>query len=130
MDDEKLTKQQLLKSEIIDNGYDQTEFIEFCMQKKKDGDDLNNWTYEELKKIIKEFITKINHENLNEKKNKEIIKKEQENNIENNTENDNNINEISNENEELIIKIVCKELKKNILNDKKMFYHHLKRIKK
>ena len=35
MDDEKLTKQQLLKSEIIDNGYDQTEFIEFCMQKKK-----------------------------------------------------------------------------------------------
>ena len=122
MDDEKLTKQQLLKSEIIDNGYDQTEFIEFCMQKKKDGEDLNNWTYEELKKIIKEFITKINHENLNEKKNKEIIKKEQENNTENNNiENNNNINEISNENEELIIKIVCKELKKNILNDKKIY---------
>ena len=39
----------------------------------------------------------------------------------NNTENDNNINEISNENEELIIKIVCKELKKNILNDKKIY---------
>ena len=32
MDDEKVQKQNLLKSEIIDNGYDQSEFIEFCMQ--------------------------------------------------------------------------------------------------
>ena len=40
MDDEKVSKQKLLKSEIIDNSYDQSEFIEFCMQKKKDGDDL------------------------------------------------------------------------------------------
>ena len=58
MDDEKLTKQKLLKSEIIENGYDQYEFIEFCMQRKKDGDDLNNWTYEELKKNNKRIYHK------------------------------------------------------------------------
>ena len=57
MDDEKILKQKLLKTEIIDHSYDQSEFIEFCLQKKKDGDDINNWTYEELKNIIKEFIT-------------------------------------------------------------------------
>ena len=118
MDDEKLSKQKLLKSEILDNGYDQSEFIEFCMQRKKDGDDLNNWTIEELKNVIKDFITKINHDNLKEKKNKEIIQKESLEEKE--KENNDNNNEIENENQELVIKIVCKELKKNILNDKKI----------
>ena len=121
MDDEKIAKQKLLKSEIIDNSYEQSEFIEFCMQRKKDGDDLNNWTYEELKLIIKEFITKINHENLQEKNKqshkdssepKEIKEKEKE---------EDNIDEIDDDNKEKIIKIKCRELKKNILNDKKIF---------
>jgi len=118
MDDEKIIKQKLLKSEIIDHSYDQSEFIEYCMQKKKDGDDLNNWTYEELKNIIKEFITKTNHENFQEKKAKEEqkeISKEKENDKE-----EQNF-EINEENEEKIIKIRCRELKKNILNDKKIY---------
>ena len=116
MDDEKIIKQKLLKSEIIDHSYDQSEFIEYCMQKKKDGDDLNNWTYEELKNIIKEFITKINNEDIKEKKEK----KEQKELIEENNKEEKNI-EISDENEEKIIKIKCRELKKNILNDKKIY---------
>ena len=107
MDDEKIIKQKLLKSEIIDHSYDQSEFIEYCMQKKKDGDDLNNWTYEELKNIIKEFITKINNEDIKEKKEK----KEQKELIEENNKEEKNI-EISDENEEKIIKIKCRELKK------------------
>ena len=118
MDDEKIIKQKLLKSEIIDHSYDQSEFIEYCMQKKKDGDDLNNWTYEELKNIIKEFITKTNHENFQEKKAKEEqkeISKEKE--IDKEEQNF----EINEENEEKIIKIRCRELKKNILNDKKIY---------
>ena len=122
MDDEKLTKQKLLKSEIIENGYDQYEFIEFCMQRKKDGDDLNNWTYEELKKIIKEFITKTNHENIQDKNNKETPKKSVELKDENekeNKQNDETINkEIIDDNVEKIVKIKCKELIKNNLNDK------------
>ena len=129
MDEEKINKQNLLKSEIIDNSYDQKEFIEFCMQQKKEGDDLDNWTYDELKNIIKEFTKKINHEIIQENKekdnnkekdaiNKESLKEEkQEDNTENNLENNNNEIEINN-NEEEIIKIYCKELKKNILNDK------------
>ena len=116
MDDEKIIKQKLLKSEIIDHSYDQSEFIEYCMQKKKDGDDLNNWTYEELKNIIKEFITKINNEDIKEKKEK----KEQKELIEENNKEEKNI-EINDENEEKIIKIKCRELKKNILNDKKIY---------
>ena len=131
MDDEKVSKQKLLKSEIIDNSYDQSEFIEFCMQKKKDGDDLDNWSYEELKMIIKEFTSKINHEYLKENKNNEILDKKEEENyndeiiLNNNEEEEENKNEIiknesDNENEEYMIKIYCKELKKNILNDKKI----------
>ena len=133
MDDEKVSKQKLLKSEIIDNSYDQSEFIEFCMQKKKDGDDLDNWSYEELKIIIKEFTSKINHEYLKENKNNEMSNKTEENNNEiilnktqeendNDNNNDNEIikNENDKENEEYMIKIYCKELKKNILNDKKI----------
>ena len=123
MDDEKVQKQNLLKSEIIDNGYDQSEFIEFCMQKKKEGDDLNNWTYEELKNIIKEFITKTNHDYFQEKKVKEIPKESVEEKEKNDIKNDKEelSDEIINKNEEKIIKIKCKELKKNILNDQKIF---------
>ena len=136
MDDEKVSKQKLLKSEIIDNSYDQSEFIEFCMQKKKDGDDLDNWSYEELKIIIKEFTSKINHEYLKENKNNEMSNKTEENNNEiilnktqeeNDNDNDNEIikNENDKENEEYMIKIYCKELKKNILNDNKIYYKNI-----
>ena len=118
MDDEKIIKQKLLKSEIIDHSYDQSEFIEYCMQKKKDGDDLNNWTYEELKNIIKEFITKTNHENFQEKKAKE---EQKETSKEKEIDKEEQNFEINEENEEKIIKIRCRELKKNILNDKKIY---------
>ena len=140
MEEEKLKKQKLLKNEIIDRCYDQTAFIEFCMQQKKNGDDLDIWTYEELEKVIKEFINKINHElslkyNDEESKTKEDPIKENINrdNITNQddpkinkdkdnskiNENDNNI-EQKEINKEKMIKINCKLLKKNLLNDKKI----------
>ena len=56
-EDEVQKKQNLLKDEIIDKNYDKTAFINFCMSKKDNGDDLNNWTYEELSLIVKEFIS-------------------------------------------------------------------------
>ena len=123
MDEERINKQNLLKDEIIDNNYNQTEFIEFCMQQKKDGDDLDNWTYEELKNIIKEFTTKINHQICQE--NKEEIK---ENTIIDNPEENDEKIEIEEKNEEKIVKIHCKELKKNILNDKKI-YVNIQKVK-
>ena len=145
MDEEKIKKQKLLKNEIIDRCYDQNAFIEFCMQERKDGDDLNNWTYDELKNVIQKFITKINSEYINQDKEQEIIIKEnieEVNTKENNNQNINKIefvgkekynpNNIDNENKEInevskeekskekIITIKCKELNKNILNDKKI----------
>ena len=135
MDEEKLKKQKLLKNEIIDRCYDQTAFIEFCMQQKKNGDDLDNWTYEELEKVIKEFINKINQElslEYGDSKIKEDLIKEniKEDNITNEdvskinkdskiNENENNVQQ-KDINQEKMIKINCKLLKKNVLNDKKI----------
>ena len=48
-------KQKLLQEEIIDKNYDTTDFITFCLIKKENGDDLNNWTLEELENIVCEF---------------------------------------------------------------------------
>ena len=49
-------KQALLQTEIIEKNYDKTAFINFCLSKKENGDDLNNWTLDELKEIVNEFI--------------------------------------------------------------------------
>ena len=49
-------KQNLIKSAIIDKNYDKNAFFNFCMNKKKEGgDDLANWTIEELNSVINEF---------------------------------------------------------------------------
>ena len=49
-------KQALLQTEIIEKNYDKTAFINFCLSKKENGDDLNNWSLDELKEIVNEFI--------------------------------------------------------------------------
>jgi hypothetical protein len=50
-----ITKQELLKTEIIDKHYDKEVFLEYCTARKEDGDDLSIWTLEELKAIIEQF---------------------------------------------------------------------------
>ena len=131
MNEEKINKQKLLKSEIIDRCYDQSAFIEFCMQQKKDGDDLDNWTYDELKEVIQKFITKTNEQYINENKKEEEINKppiieinDNKNQIIENKSNNISTNIINNDKEEKkeeqTITINCKTLNKNILNDKKI----------
>ena len=75
-------KQNILQKEIIDKNYDKTAFINFCLWKKEDGDDLNNWTLEELKEIVEEFVksqNKVNQEmKINDVKSKLISQKEDE----------------------------------------------------
>ena len=51
-----IKKQELLKSEIVDKKYDGNKFLQFCLDKKENGDDMNNWTYDELKQCVKDFI--------------------------------------------------------------------------
>ena len=54
-------KQNLIKSTIIDKNYDKNAFFNFCMNKKKEGgDDLANWSIEELNSVINEFIEEQN----------------------------------------------------------------------
>ena len=50
-------KQTLLQTEIIEKNYDKTAFINFCLSKKENGDDLNNWTLDELRQIVNEFVS-------------------------------------------------------------------------
>ena len=51
-------KKNLLQTEILDKNYDQLKFVEFCLSKKPNGDDLTIWSLEELKLTIQEFISK------------------------------------------------------------------------
>ena len=52
-------KQQLLKSEIIDKNLDQMKFLQYCISQKENGDDLNNWTIDELKTCVNNFQESI-----------------------------------------------------------------------
>ena len=54
-EDEISKKQNFLSEEIIEKNYDKTAFIDYCLSKKENGDDLNNWTLEELKTIVNDF---------------------------------------------------------------------------
>ena len=56
-DDQIKAKQTLLQTEIIEKNYDKTAFINFCLSKKENGDDLNNWTLAQLTEIVHEFVS-------------------------------------------------------------------------
>ena len=128
MDSEIDEKKDLLKREILDNDYDQNKFIEFCTSKKENGDDLSQWTLEELKEIIQQFkesqTTQIEHsenQNLNinsEKKENDETNKNGENNNQN-IEGD--IKQMGETKVEKVTKtqiLNCRKLEKSALNDK------------
>ena len=58
-EDQLVIKQQLLKSEILDKQLDQEKFLQFCISQKENGDDLNNWTLDELKTCVTNFQESI-----------------------------------------------------------------------
>ena len=61
-------KKQFLTEEIINKGYNTNDFINYCLSKKENGDDLENWPFEELKQCVKDFQTQIQNQNENNKK--------------------------------------------------------------
>ena len=70
-------KQTFLRENILDKGYDTNKFIDFLKSKKgEDGADISNWTMEDLKQIVKEFVSLIS----NEKENEKIEEEKKENN--------------------------------------------------
>lgn len=65
-------KQDLLKKEIIDNKYDKDAFLDYCLARKENGDDLESWTYDELVEIVSSFKKSLN---LNEEPSPSIPEK-------------------------------------------------------
>ena len=119
-------KKNLLQTEILDKNYDQLKFVEFCLSKKPNGDDLTIWSLEELKLTIQEFISKNPKPNPQDQMQNLNI-----NNINNNV---NNYNDFQKDIEKMAmptpntqppqknqtIKLKCKILEKSCLNDKKI----------
>ena len=142
-EDQLLQKQELLKSEIVSKNYDGNKFLKFCLDKKENGDDMNNWTYDELKQCVDDFIESQNTNNNSLKKNNDLnnnkdIEEEKLDEIDNtksNTESKEKIEE--NKNDYIIVEndanikdikffdskineLSCKLLEKSILNNKEI----------
>ena len=116
--DEIQAKQTLLQTEIIEKNYDKTAFINFCLSKKENGDDLNNWTVNELTEIVREFVnsqqTQIEVQSSEPKaegENQEIKKEDIEKMEKFNAEEQKNFKEKT---------INCRKLEKTQLNDNKL----------
>ena len=115
--DQLILKQELLKSEIVAKNYDGNKFLQFCIDKRENGDDMNNWTLKELKQCVEEFIEtqnqkpkdipqekkieKYEEENIQEKEKKFEKEEEKEKDIEKEIQNDSN--EHSNKKSEYIL---------------------------
>ena len=108
-DQEFAQKQSLLQKEIIEKNFDKTAFINFCMSKKENGDDLNNWTLEELNQVVQEFVKAHTENNNTNTQGEEDIKKENLEKMEKfNAEENKNFKDI---------KINCRKLEKTQLNN-------------
>ena len=84
MTDSEEEKQNYLRENILDKGYEAEDFVSYLTSKKgEEGMNLGNWSLEELKTVVQEYIAKnpING------------KKENENIVDNNTNNTNQINQ-------------------------------------
>ena len=131
-----ILKQELLKAEILAKKYDGNKFLKFCLNIKENGDDMNNWTDDELKKCVEDFIEsqkpkqKKNPPDVDKNENVEKKEEENKNNIKNesseklDSQNEYVIEErkINEKEEELfqskIKELPCKILEKTILNNK------------
>ena len=145
LEKDKEVKINYLRKEIIDKNYNQIDFINFCLSKKENGDNIDNWTLEELPSIVQEFVKQAENqddyfnlnnidndnenrdevENMNIENELEEIKK---NNLFNNLEKE-NIKKESKEADKKVIKtkdkkgkkekvIKCRTLEKTVLNNK------------
>ena len=91
LEKDKEVKINYLRKEIIDKNYNQIDFINFCLSKKENGDNIDNWTLEELPSIVQEFVKQAENQddyfNLNNIDNDNENRDEVENmNIENELE--------------------------------------------
>ena len=85
MEEDLQTKQQYLRSEIIDQGYDPSDFnFYMCSIRQEENIDLNNWTLEQLKDVVESFKESMRNAGKEEE---EIGKEENEQNAQENEQN-------------------------------------------
>lgn len=112
-DPEMQAKLDYLQQEIANKNYDQQAFVNYCLREKENGDDLNNWTMEELKAIITKYQNSKNAKNV-EKNEKEAEDAHVETNV-NTMEKTEVIQK-----QKLEFKIKCRTLEKTELNGQKL----------
>ena len=124
-------KQNIIKSNIIDKNFDKNIFFNFCMNKKKQGgEDLSNWSLEELTSTINEFIEEQNKIILSNKTLEQEYQKQKEMaqnihlNINELNNNYNNIQHIqknnTSQNISNITEFYCNTLQKSFFNGKEI----------
>lgn len=101
IDQETQEKQNYLRQNIMDAGYDTNAFVEFLIGKKGEaGADVANWSLPDLKNVVQEFINLNNNQQEEVNNNNDEVKNDdnvdENKNVEN--ENDNN-KEIKNPND-------------------------------
>ena len=62
-------KQNYLRNEIMNQNYDTEKFSDYISDLKENGNDLNNWTLEELKTVVNSFKNQQNSGDINDKEN-------------------------------------------------------------
>ena len=94
MDDDLETKQQYLRSEIIDQGYDPNDFSAFMSSiKGEDGLNVDNWSFSDLKTVVNQFKSQYSKKQQQESNvDSQNDKPEQIQNNQNNINNQNNVN--------------------------------------
>ena len=124
-------KQNIIKTSIIDKNYDKNLFFNFCMDKKEQGgEDLSNWTIEELTSTINEFVEAQNKVISNKKTLEQEYQKQKEmahnlhlniNEINNNYRNSQNLQmNYALKNIPFIKEFYCNALQKSFLNVKEI----------
>ena len=73
MDSSQEEKQNYLRENILEKGYDTNDFVEFLKSKKgEEGADISNWTLEDLKQVVAEFISLVESRNQTQNQNQNI----------------------------------------------------------
>ena len=66
-ENEQQEKQNFLRQNILEKGYDGDEFVQFLITKKGEGaSDISNWSMNDLQEVVKEFVSNHNNENNKE----------------------------------------------------------------
>ena len=95
-------KQNFLRNNILDKGYDANVFVEFLIDKKgPDGADISNWELNDLENVVNEFINNMNNNKENKISSLSDFLSNEVNKNNNNNNNNNNINYNNNNNNEI-----------------------------